>query len=114
MEDMSTRAATPGKYLDIFKIDGTTLTPASPQISLGDDHPASMAASPKQDLFIARKTEILPTGGIHMIRGISLCALSLGFTINPKVDRRGRQGGEFYFGAFGEVKSAFARPAGSA
>jgi hypothetical protein len=32
-----------GKDLDIFKIDGTTLTPASPPISLGDDHPTWMA-----------------------------------------------------------------------
>jgi DNA-binding beta-propeller fold protein YncE len=35
-----------GKELDVFKID-TGLTEVLPPISLGDDHPASMAASPK-------------------------------------------------------------------
>ena len=36
-----------GKEPDVFKIDGTGLTEVLPPISLGDDHPASMAASPK-------------------------------------------------------------------
>ena len=90
MEDVSKRAATPGKDLDIFKIDGTTLTPASPTISLGDDHPSSIVASPKQALFIARKRRYCRH---PYFRGISLCALSLGLTSNPKVDRRGRRVG---------------------
>lgn len=36
-----------GKDLDVFKINGTSLTEVLPRISLGNDHPASIAASPK-------------------------------------------------------------------